>query len=291
MAALTLQVTDSIATLIIDQPGSKVNILSRAMWSEIEEVLRDLGQRADLNGLILVSAKPGNFIAGADLKELADVPHPDHPPTRHYIEQALRGLDLLENLPFATLACMDGTALGGGLEIALACDYRIAGTNPKAKFGLPETTLGLIPGWGGTQRLPRIVGAELAIQMMVSALELDATTAFERSLTGGVVTSETLAGRAKTLLQQSWADGSWKHARAKKQKPIAHPASDEQLNNWNVVDPLCRPALLALKEVLQSGLPLPLHDAIPLETAAFMKLAGSPESRELIARFFSSRKR
>ena len=140
---------DSVAVLTFDQPGSKANVLTTELWQELEATLDTLKSRAELKALVLASAKPGIFIAGADLKLLANALTPNEPAVRAFIELGLRVLEKLESLPYPTCAAIDGAALGGGLEVALACDSRICGTNPKVKLGLPEVTLGLIPGWGG----------------------------------------------------------------------------------------------------------------------------------------------
>src|SRR4051812_34347268 len=148
---------DTVAVLTLDQPGSKANVLTTQMWTELEAAVDALATRTDVRGLVIASAKPGIFIAGADLKLLANAAGPNDPAVRSFIEHGLRVLEKLEALPFPTCAAIDGAALGGGLEVALACDYRVVGTSDKVKLGLPEVTLGLIPGWGGTQRLPRWV--------------------------------------------------------------------------------------------------------------------------------------
>ena len=148
---------DSVAVLTFDQPGSKANVLTRELWTEFGETLASLAPRTDLKGLVLASAKPGIFIAGADIKLLANAPAPNDPEVRAFIEQGLRVLEQLEALPFPTCAAIDGAALGGGLEVALACDSGTDRIAPQRfKLGRPEVKLGLIPGWGGTQRLPRI---------------------------------------------------------------------------------------------------------------------------------------
>ena len=320
MNALSVTVVDSIAVLTIDQPGSKVNVLSRALWSELEEAFAGLSKRTDTTGLIIESAKPGIFIAGADLKELADVPGPGHQPTREFIEHGLRVLAALENLPFPTVACIDGAALGGGLEVALACDYRLAGTSPKAKFGLPEITLGLVPGWGGTQRLPRIVGPTSAIEMLLQNLQLDAEKARYRGLLSTVVPSEIMRTEAIRILRESGASGDWRSLRDRKRRPLeidrseltiaemnagniseakleAMSLSPEALQafrdsiNEQMKDSLSRPAALAALDLVEKGCLLPLAEALLLETETFVRLAGSPEARKLIADFFASRKK
>src|SRR5262245_57767215 len=130
MSAVQLSVRpDSVAIVTLDQPGSKANVLNAALWAEIEAVLDSLATPTDVKGMVLASAKPDIFIAGADLKLLAGAPGPNDPTVRAFIERGLRALEKLESLPFPTCAAIDGAALGGGLEVALACDYRICGTN------------------------------------------------------------------------------------------------------------------------------------------------------------------
>src|SRR5215210_861225 len=175
MSAIHLSVTDGLARLTFDQPDSRANVLSTALWTEFGQALDSLVHRPGLTGLVLASAKPGIFIAGADLKELADADPADPEPTRAFIELGLRVLETLEALPFPTAALIDGAALGGGLEVALACDFRLCGTGPRVQLGLPEIKLGLIPGWGGTQRLPRLVGVEEAINRLLSGESYDDT--------------------------------------------------------------------------------------------------------------------
>lgn len=316
MSSLSLRIVDSIAELTIDQPESKVNVFSRALLAELDELLCGLPQRADLHGLLLESAKPGIFIAGADLKEFADCPGPNHPPVREFIEHGIRVLDTLENLPFATVACIDGAALGGGLETALACDFRVAGTNPKAKFGLPEVTLGLIPGWGGTQRLPRVIGPTSAIEMIVQNRQLDAEAARYRNLVAKVVPSENLRAEASQLLVEAHANGSWHKPRERKRRAMeldrrgltiddmsSGTFSEARLNAMSLspealqafrdaaAEGPTRQAALTAIDVIAAGCPLPLADALRLETDAFLKLAGSPEARQLIGAFFALRKR
>src|SRR5690348_11773221 len=117
---------DGVAVLTFDQPGGKANVLTPQTWSDFEAALDQLAARVGVRGLVLASAKPGVFIAGADLKLLAAA-GPNDPAVRGFIEQGIRALYKLEALPFPTGAAIDGAALGGGLEVALACDYRWCG--------------------------------------------------------------------------------------------------------------------------------------------------------------------
>jgi enoyl-CoA hydratase/carnithine racemase len=320
MSALSLQFTEPNAIITIDQPGSKVNVLSRAMWSELESIAQQLMNRNDLQGLILQSAKPGIFIAGADLKELSSHAGADQPSTRELAEHGLRVLDAMEALPFPTAACIDGAALGGGLEVALACDYRIAGTNPKIKLGLPEVTLGLIPGWGGTQRLPRLIGVTSAIEVLLTNVQFDAETARFRGLVDRIAPSESLITDATEFLTDAWRSGDWKSRRQRKQKPLEIDRTGINMDELFAVqvseaksdvfslDPqtfvafrtyvdeqmresLSRPASLAILEVVEKGCRLPLRDALRLESEEFLLLAASSEARQLVAAFFASRKK
>ena len=156
--------------------------------------VQDLAGRTDLTGLILCSGKPGMFIAGADLKELGGA-RPDPETARRLVQ---RGLDLVaavEELPFPTVAAIDGACMGGGTELALGFDYRLAGSHPKTEIGLPETKIGLIPGWGGTQRLTRLIGPSLAAEMICAGEPAKAERARQLGIVFDAVPRRPLAGR------------------------------------------------------------------------------------------------
>jgi len=279
--------SDSVAVLTLDQEGSKANVLTLGLWAELEAVLDSLAGRTDLLGLVLASAKPDIFIAGADLKLLVNATGQNDPDARTFIEQGLRVLSKLENLPYPTIAAIDGVALGGGLEVALACDFRVAGPNPKLRLGLPEVTLGLIPGWGGTQRLPRIIGVPNAVAMVVSGQPIDSSQAAQYQLIEGcaAVATELVDAAASYLL-------------ATPREPVIRKKKQEQVASWIPEgDVSLKPnpddsvAVLEAKRVLGEGASLTFSDGIKLETEAFLRLAGSEESKRLIAAFFASRKK
>lgn len=276
----------TVAVLTFDQPESKANVLTRELWTEFGDALTELTTRNDLSGLVLASAKPGIFIAGADLKLLAHAPAPNDPEVRAFIEQGLRVLEQLEALPFPTCAAIDGAAIGGGLEVALACDDRVGGTSPKVQFGLPEVKLGLIPGWGGTQRLPRIIGAENALDVVAGAASYDLATAVQRGLAGRAAQSETLASGAANRVAELCESGIWRERRAEKCGPLL-----TQQRSALTPPPGLTGAAAEAVRVMTEGAAIPLYDAIKLETEAFMRLAGSDESKRLIAAFFASRKK
>ncbi|HVO32015.1 MAG TPA: enoyl-CoA hydratase-related protein, partial [bacterium] len=150
-APATMTIEDGIATIVLDDTSKKVNTLSSKLFEFFDETVRALGSKKDLKGVVIVSGKPDGFVAGADIEELQNFN------ARHeFLELVRRAHTLLnkfEALPIPTVAAINGAALGGGLELALACKYRIATEDKKTKLGLPEVQLGLIPGAGGTQRL------------------------------------------------------------------------------------------------------------------------------------------
>lgn len=273
---------DGVAVLTLDQPDSRAILLSKRLWAELEAALIPLGERPDIKGLVLASAKPGVFIAGADLKFLAMVQSPNDPAVRDLIEYGLRVLDVLESVPFPTCAAIDGAALGGGLEVALACDYRVAGTNPRVELGLPEVKLGLVPGWGGTQRLPRVIGLESAADLLATGRTVKAEEAKSLGLVRDVVPSEELlAACVGTVGATAPA-----HIRAWKRNPI--PEADRRFKPATPSEPnAVREAMLCLVR----GAELPLAEALTVETEAFLRLAGSDESRRLIAEFFEAKKK
>jgi 3-hydroxyacyl-CoA dehydrogenase/enoyl-CoA hydratase/3-hydroxybutyryl-CoA epimerase/3-hydroxyacyl-CoA dehydrogenase/enoyl-CoA hydratase/3-hydroxybutyryl-CoA epimerase/enoyl-CoA isomerase len=295
-SALRLEVLDgSIALVTFDTPGSRANTLGQSVQAEFEKVLAEISARKDLRGLILKSGKPGMFIAGADLRELGG------PKATPELSRALvkRGLDIVagfEKLPFPTVAVIDGSCMGGGTEVALGFDYRIAGSNPKTEIGLPEVKIGIYPGWGGTQRLPRLIGPALAVEMICSGEPAKAQRAREIGLVFDVVPSERLVEEALRLLKWANESGTWREARKRKQQPVG--LSDDQ---YNFVFAVARagvmektkgqlPAPVAALEAVAKGCNVPLEEGLKFETDGFVPLVGSPISRNLIAVFFMTQR-
>jgi 3-hydroxyacyl-CoA dehydrogenase/enoyl-CoA hydratase/3-hydroxybutyryl-CoA epimerase/3-hydroxyacyl-CoA dehydrogenase/enoyl-CoA hydratase/3-hydroxybutyryl-CoA epimerase/enoyl-CoA isomerase len=291
-AALRLEFRDGpIAVLTFDQPGSRANTLGQAVLGEFEGILGQLQSRSDLRGLILRSGKPGMFIAGADLRELASGllnAAPSQQVTR-------RGLDIIagfEALPYPTVAAVEGACMGGGLEVALGFDYRVASLHPKTDIGFPEVKVGLIPGWGGTQRLSRIIGPALAAELICAGDSVNAVRARELGIVFDAVPSERLLDESLRVLQWAGESGDWRQQRRRKQQPVG--LSEEQLGFTAAVargQILAKtkgqlPAPLAALEAIVKGCNLPLDEGLKVETAAFVPLIGSPISRNLIAVFF-----
>ncbi len=293
LSAVKLEYQGPIAILTLDQPGSRANTLGQAVQAELEAAVAQLKARTDLRGLILRSGKPGMFIAGADLKEMGAA-NPGPELTRKLVQ---RGLDLIaafEDLPYPTVAVIDGPSLGGGLEVAMGFDYRLASTNPKTELGLPEVKVGLIPGWGGTQRLSRLIGPSLAAEMICSGEPAKADRTLQLGLVFDAVPAEKLMEEAMYLLEWASTSGDWKKARQKKKQPVG--LSEEQMGfTMAVIKAQVQaksgshfPAPLAAVEAIRKGCNLPLEEGLKAETEAFLPLLGSPTSRNLIAVFFLS---
>ena len=294
--AVRLEIADGdVAVLTLDQPGSRANTLGQAVLGELEQHVAALSGRTDLRGLVLRSGKPGMFIAGADLKELGGA-RPDPDTARRLVR---RGLDLVaavEKLPFLTVAAVDGACMGGGLELALGFDFRLAGSNPKTELGLPETKIGLIPGWGGTQRLSRLIGPALAAELICAGETVKADRARQLGIVFDVVPSEQLFPEAVRLLRAANESDEWREARQRKQQPVG--LSEEQATfTFAVVKAQVQaktgghyPAPLAALTAIQKGCNRPLEDGLKIETEAFVPLVGSPVSRNLIAVFFMTQR-
>src|SRR5947209_5337654 len=293
--ALRLEVLDDkIALLTIDQPNSRANTLGQAVQDDLERVLGEvdaLHKRTPLQGLVFRSGKPGMFVAGADLNELGR-PAPTPEESRRRMQ---RGLDIIarfESLPYPTVAAIDGACMGGGLELAMGFDFRVASTSPKTVLGQPEVKVGLIPGWGGTQRLPRIVGAPIATEMICSGEPASAERARQIGLVFDAVPAERLLDEAQRVLQWARESGAWQEARQRKRQPIG--LTEEQHSfTFGVAraQVLAKtkgqyPAPLAAVEAIAKGCNLPLEEGLKVETEAFLPLLGSPISRNLIAVFF-----
>src|SRR5688572_29218937 len=269
-------VQPGIARITFDTPNSRANTLNQRVLGEFENILTQLEKTADLKGLILVSGKPGMFIAGADLKELANVLMAGAVDAKTLTLRGLNMIGRFEKLPCPTVVCIDGASMGGGTEVALAFDYRLAGTHPKCEIGLPETKIGIIPGWGGTQRMPRVIGPSLATELICSGEPVKAKRARELGLVWDVVDSDKLLDEALRLLAWTHESGDWQKVRKKKQEPVGQ--TEEQLQYTFAVargmilgkTKGAFPAPLAALDAIAKGCNLPLEDGLKIETEHFI---------------------
>jgi len=279
---------DGVLLLTLDVPGEKVNTLNPEVMTELGEALSELTPRVDVRGVVLRSGKPDSFIAGADLKEVRRIKSAAEGETLSRDAQAI--LDRLEGLGSPVVAAIHGACLGGGLETALACRYRIATDDPKTTLGLPEVMLGLIPGAGGTQRLPRLVRLATALDLILTGRTVKAARALKLGLVDEVVAEPVLllAARKAAL---ALSDGTLEPRR----------------RGLRPMDRLLRPLILrkaraSALEKSRGHYPAPLRaiDAVgagvtttsepgpAVEARLFGELAVSDVSRALVSVFFAS---
>ncbi|TNF48027.1 fatty acid oxidation complex subunit alpha FadJ [bacterium] len=197
--AFKLKVDEGVGTVTFDLPGEKVNILTPKVLEELVTVLDKLEDMVDkLNGAIFISGKDNNFIAGADLSVIEGVTDPAEGEKLARMGQGI--FARIEDLSIPTVTAINGSCLGGGLELALACDYRVVTDSSSTFLGLPETQLGIIPGFGGTQRLPRLVGIPEGIRMITTGSRIYPKKALRMGLANKVVKPEYLLQAAHSLL-------------------------------------------------------------------------------------------
>src|SRR5437773_9271709 len=190
----------AIAYVTLNRPKD-LNTLNKRTWEDLRTAFEDARDDAAVRGVILTGAGDKAFIAGADISELAQVTAVEAEKSSSYGQEVL---NLIENLGKPVIAAINGFALGGGCETAMACTIRVAAEH--AKFGQPEVTLGLIPGGGGTQRLPRLVGKGRALQLILSGGMIDAGEAHRIGLVNEVVPAGDLLIRAEAILKQIFAN-------------------------------------------------------------------------------------
>ena len=179
-------------------PTPARNVFDRRTLAELAEELAFIGSAPDLKGLILTSAKRSIFIAGADLKSMSEAASTDG--LRELVELGQAVMNQLAALPIPTVAAVHGAAVGGGYELCLACDYRVASTDRSTKVGLPETQLGLLPAWGGSTRLPRLVGLPGALDVILAGKSLAPGPALKRGLVDELVPAEYLVEAAARMI-------------------------------------------------------------------------------------------
>jgi len=198
---LRVDVKDGIATVTVSRPD-KLNSLDTQAIAELHRAALELKADASVKGVIVTGAGPKAFVAGADIGELSRQGPLDGR------ERALRGqaaFDAFATMGKPVVAAVNGVALGGGCELAMACHLRIASEN--AKFGQPEVKLGITPGYGGTQRLPRLVGSGRALHLLLTGAAIDAAAALRIGLVTKLVPRDQLAAEAETLLRTILANG------------------------------------------------------------------------------------
>ncbi|HEY2422909.1 MAG TPA: 3-hydroxyacyl-CoA dehydrogenase NAD-binding domain-containing protein [Chthoniobacterales bacterium] len=273
-----------IAFLTFDRPGSAANIFDQATFEQLNSLLDQVENDSSVRGLVIVSAKPKIFIAGADLTGFSKDPSPED--LAKIIDLGQRTFDRIANLKFPTVAAIHGVALGGGLEIALACDYRIASLDSATKVGLPETTLGIIPAWGGCTRLPRLVGLPVALEVILSGKQIPARQAQKL----GLVDDSTYRERLEALATKKIVDSQGRKRVIRTHfshiSPLATIIADRAKKKTIEKTRGHYPAPLKALEVVVSGLKSSTAASLENEKKAFIELTKGEVAQNLIRVFF-----
>ena len=276
---------DGIVTLTLDRAGSSVNALNREVMDELDEIVERLSFEPP-QGVVVHSGKAAGFVVGADLKEFAA--YEKSGSILDTIESGQRVFQRLARLPCPTVAAIHGHCMGGGTEMALACRYRVASSDPSTRIGLPEVKLGLHPGWGGTARLPRLIGAPAALELMLTGRAASAENAKAIGLVDALAAPDLIVATAKDLIRQPRARG------------FSQRVLGWVTNIWparQILAPILRkqtaakarpehyPAPFALIEVWRRG-GSSITQRLKLEARSMAKLATTPSCRNLIRVFF-----
>ena len=194
-----LEVEDGVAYLIFDRPGSGANIFDEATLDALDQRLDWAASRTDLRGLVLETAKDSIFVAGADLSLLSKSTAED---LKEFLWKGQQVFNRLDDLGIPTVAAIHGAAMGGGLEVALACDWRIASDERATRMALPETQLGILPAWGGSTRLPRLLGVPASLAMILKGSSMNPRQAYKAGLIDGTCPRSRLRVLAEQMIEK-----------------------------------------------------------------------------------------
>ena len=278
--------SDGFLVLSLDRADERVNALSRPVIDELDAMLERIALDPP-KGVVIRSAKAAGFIPGADIKGFEQIE------ARGEVEDWIRRGQLvyqrLAELPCPTVAAIHGHCMGGGTELALACRYRVASKDDSTRIGLPEVKLGIYPGWGGSVRLPRLVGAPAAFDMMLTQRNLTASAAKAIGLVDRVVEPSRLLEAAIGLLQQrpvrplkqralAWLTNTWPARQVLAPQMVKQVARKARKEHY--------PAPYALISTWQRSGGLPIHAALKAEARSVVALARTPTARNLVRVFF-----
>ena len=281
---------DGIAELVFDAPGS-VNKLDTATVASLGEALDVLEKQHDLKGLLLRSGKAA-FIVGADITEFLSLFLVPQEQLSQWLHFANSVFNRLEDLPVPTISAVNGYALGGGCECVLATDYRLA--TPDLRIGLPETKLGIMPGFGGSVRMPRLLGADSALEIIAAGKDVSADQALKIGLVDGIVKPEKLRDGALAMLRQAInGDLDWKAKRQPKLEPLKLSKIEAAMSFTIAKGMVAQtagkhyPAPITAVKTIEAAARFGREEALNLENQSFVPLAHTKEARALVGIFLN----
>lgn len=277
---------DAIAVLTFDRPDSAANIFNRATLEELNAHLDVIERDSTLRGVVLTSAKPGIFIAGADLHSLSTAPMNA---LREMVEFGQRVFSRLAALPLPTAAAIHGACLGGGFEVCLACDFRFATPDKATKLGLPEVQLGILPAWGGSTRLPRLIGLPKALGLILAGKTVAAKQALKLGMVDDLVPHESLLTVA--LAKVAKAGHKPHRPTSLAMKATNNALAANLISVWTQPKLFKKtrghyPAVLKALEVVTLGVGRTEKRSLKLEADAICLLAQTDAAKNLIRVFF-----
>lgn len=288
---------NGIALLTIDLPGKSMNIISAPLLDELENLVTKIAEDDNIKGAVITSGKTGSFVAGADLDMLLGwTANMETGGAEETFNAAFRMNDILRKMetggkPFA--AAINGLALGGGLEICLACHYRVVADNPKINLGFPEVMVGLLPGAGGTQRLPRLMGVQPALPFLLQGKNMNPKNALANNVVHAVVPLEEIVAKAK-----AWILGGGKAVQPWDQKRFKVPGGQGAFNpgiaqTFMGAQAMVQketkgnyPAAVAILSCVYEGHQLPMDTAIRIESKYFASLLMGDVAPNMIRTLF-----
>jgi 3-hydroxyacyl-CoA dehydrogenase / enoyl-CoA hydratase / 3-hydroxybutyryl-CoA epimerase len=283
-----------IAHLVMDDPGRRLNVIDEAALNDLDAALATLEQAGELRGVIVRSGKPGSFIVGADVKRIAAIT--DSIEVHALVRRAHAAFGRLAALKVPTVAAIDGVCLGGGTELALACDSRIASEEPRTQIGLPEVLLGILPGFGGTTRLPRLVGLSAALDLILTGRSLDARRAAKIGLVAQAVPAAWLIDYAERRIAELSKRPAGRRRDRFHPRGLGQRLLDGTSFGRGIVLNRARaltrartagqyPAPIAVLSVLENGLKQRVEESLKLEANWVSDLVTSPVCKNLVRIF------
>jgi len=284
---------NDVVTASLNVPDRPMNVLTEDVMQELSRIVQRVAQAKGLRAFVIRSHKESGFLAGADVTAIRDIDCPQHASALVLAGQQL--FQRISRLSVPTIAVIHGPCLGGGLELAMACDFRVARDNSSTKLGLPEIKLGLIPGWGGTQRLPRLVGLRQGLRMILQGKLIDARQAFRMGLIHEAIRPETWDQDVSVFVQRvirgemssdqhkrsrGWSDWFWDQT--KLGRHLVMMATRKQTRAQRRHYPAIQAAMKAVAAGFDKG-----SDGESIELHQFKGLVGSPTSKHLIGLFFA----
>ncbi len=287
---------NGIYNLIFDTPDEKVNKLTTEAFIELEKVIDDIGYIDDIKLLFFKSNKDGYFIVGADINEIANIT--DKKDAAQICERGLAIIKKIEDLPFPTVAVIDGVCMGGGLELALAFDYRISTDDKTTQIALPEVKLGIFPGLGGTQRLPRLIGLQRSLPLILSGKSVNGLKALKLNIVDACFHKEYLNYGLIKFADKIF-NKSENIKRARRQKGVMNKFLENTSIGRSIVYRSAKkslykttnghyPAPLNALKVIKKGYKTSLDKGLKVETKHFADVVVGDVSKHLIRLFFIS---